>query len=132
MVLVSTSAAGVRYLLSVKEGRGLKRSAREAGVGMETGYRWLRESYLRYRRDGKTIAETGALLGVVSARAAVWDRRWEAAGGTTFASTLKPRRDGPHTTPGPVWTCRPALLELADRRPTGGWTADSVSSKPLE
>ena len=40
---------------------------------METGYRWLRETYLRYRREGKTIAETGALLGFVSSRAAVWE-----------------------------------------------------------
>jgi hypothetical protein len=40
---------------------------------METGYRWLRETYLRYSREGKTIAETGALLGFVSSRAAVWE-----------------------------------------------------------
>ena len=40
---------------------------------METGYRWLRETYLRYRRESKTIAETGALLEFVSSRAAVWE-----------------------------------------------------------
>jgi transposase, IS30 family len=43
MFRASTSAAGVRFLSSVKEGRGLKRSAREAGVDKEVGYRWLRE-----------------------------------------------------------------------------------------
>lgn len=50
MHLRSSSAAGVRFLTSVKEGRGLKRSAREAGIGKETGYRWLREAYVAHRR----------------------------------------------------------------------------------
>jgi transposase, IS30 family len=57
MHLSSSSAAGVRFLTSVREGRGLKRSAREAGVGKETGYRWLREAYVAHRRGGKSIAE---------------------------------------------------------------------------
>jgi hypothetical protein len=52
MVRASTSAAGVRFLASIREGRGLKRSAREAGVDKEVGYRWLRECYLRHRRNG--------------------------------------------------------------------------------
>src|SRR5215217_974769 len=38
MHLGSTSAAGVRFLTSVREGGGLNRSAREAGIGKETGY----------------------------------------------------------------------------------------------
>ena len=46
MHLQRDSAVGVRFLAAVKEGRGLKRSARAAGVGKETGYRWLRESFL--------------------------------------------------------------------------------------
>jgi hypothetical protein len=37
------SAAAVRLLASVLEGRGLKPSARAAGVGNETGYRWVRD-----------------------------------------------------------------------------------------
>jgi IS30 family transposase len=44
MHLSSSSAAGVRFLTSMREGGGLNRSAREAGIGKETGYRWLREA----------------------------------------------------------------------------------------
>jgi IS30 family transposase len=64
MHLSSSSAAGVRFLTSVREGRGLKRSAREAGIGKEIGYRWLREAYVAYRRGGKSIAETDAVTRV--------------------------------------------------------------------
>jgi hypothetical protein len=49
MYLRSDSAAGVRFLAAVKEGRGLKPSARAAGIGMATGYRWLRESFVALR-----------------------------------------------------------------------------------
>jgi len=69
----STCAAGVRFLSSIKEGRGLKRSAREAGVDKEVGYRWLRECYLRHRRDGVPVAEVEALLGFSSVRVAAWE-----------------------------------------------------------
>lgn len=69
----STSAAGVRFLSSIKEGRGLKRSAREAGVDKEVGYRWLRECYLRHRRDGVPAAEVEALLSFSSVRVAAWE-----------------------------------------------------------
>jgi hypothetical protein len=41
MYLRRDSAAGVRFLAAVKEGRGLKPSARAAGSGKQTGYRWL-------------------------------------------------------------------------------------------
>ena len=73
MFRASTSAAGVRFLSSVKEGRGLKRSAREAGVDKEVGYRWLREGYLRHRRSGVAAGEAEALLGFSSVRVAVWE-----------------------------------------------------------
>ncbi|MDA8281974.1 MAG: hypothetical protein M0Z42_01440 [Actinomycetota bacterium] len=46
------SAAAARFLASVREGRGLKPSARAAGVGKETGYRWLRQSFLALRDEG--------------------------------------------------------------------------------
>jgi hypothetical protein len=68
MHLSSSSAAGVRFLTSVREGRGLNRSAREAGIGKETGDRWLREAYVAYRRGGKSIAETDAVKGLASAK----------------------------------------------------------------
>src|SRR4051794_5157214 len=73
MVRASTSAAGVRFLASIKEGRGLKRSAREAGVDKEVGYRWLRELYLRQRRSGVPAVQAEALLGFSSVRVSVWE-----------------------------------------------------------
>src|SRR5215207_7527241 len=79
MHLSSSSAAGVRFLTSVREGRGLSRSAREAGIGKETGYRWLREAYVAHRRGGKSIAETEAVMGLASAKSIAWET--EAAAG---------------------------------------------------
>jgi hypothetical protein len=52
MYLRSDSAAGVRFLAAVKEGRDLKPSARAAGIGKATGYRWLRESFVALRGQG--------------------------------------------------------------------------------
>jgi IS30 family transposase len=79
MHLSSSSAAGVRFLTSVMEGRGLNRSAREVGIGEETGYRWLREAYVAHRRGGKSIAETEAVMGLASAKSTAWEA--EAAAG---------------------------------------------------
>src|SRR5215203_889933 len=73
MHLSSSSAAGVRFLTSVREGMGLNRSAREAGIGKETGYRWLREAYVPHRRGGKSIAETEAVMGLASAKSIAWE-----------------------------------------------------------
>lgn len=73
MHLSSSSAAGVRFFTSVREGRGLKRSAREAGIGKETGYRWLCEAYVAHRRGGKSIAETEAVMGFASAKSIAWE-----------------------------------------------------------
>src|SRR5215217_3223791 len=58
----------------VGEGRqGSQRSAREAGIGKETGYRWLREAYVAHRRGGKSIAETEAVMGLASAKSIAWE-----------------------------------------------------------
>jgi hypothetical protein len=73
MHLSSSSAAGVRFLTSVREGRGLNRSAREAGIGKETGYRWLCEAYVAHRRGGKSIAEREAVMRLASARSIAWE-----------------------------------------------------------
>lgn len=73
MLRGSSSAAGVRFLSSIKEGRGLKPSARDAGIDKEVGYRWLREKYLHLRRDGKTPAETTAELGFTTSRLLAWE-----------------------------------------------------------
>jgi IS30 family transposase len=66
MHLSSSSAAGVRFLGSIREGHGLKPSAREAGIDKEVGYRWLRERYLNLRREGRSPTEATAELGFTS------------------------------------------------------------------
>ena len=73
MHLRSDSAAGVRFLASVREGRGVKPSARAAGVGKETGFRWLRESFGALRDRGVSVAGAQAALGYFSPRVAGWD-----------------------------------------------------------
>ena len=77
----------------VGEGRqGSQRSAREAGIGKETGYRWLREAYVAYRRGGKCIAETEAVMGLASAKSIAWEA--EVAAGPRQASPSRRRRYG--------------------------------------
>lgn len=76
MYLQRDSAVGVRFLAAVKEGRGLKRSARAAGVGKETGYRWLRESFLILREQGLSVEAAQTELGYFSPLVALWDRRY--------------------------------------------------------
>jgi IS30 family transposase len=73
MYLSSSSAAGIRFLASIKNGHGLKPSARHAGIDKEVGYRWLREEYLRLRRDGKTPTGTTAELGFTTSRLVAWE-----------------------------------------------------------
>jgi IS30 family transposase len=73
MLRGSSSAAGVRFLASIKEGRGLKPSARDAGIDKGVGYRWLREKYLDLRRAGQTPAETTAELGYTTSRLLAWE-----------------------------------------------------------
>jgi DNA-binding NarL/FixJ family response regulator len=69
----SSSAAGVRFFASIKEGRGLKPSARDAGIDKEVGYRWLREKYLELRRSGKTQVESTAELRFTTSRLLGWE-----------------------------------------------------------
>jgi len=73
MYLRSTSAAGVRFLAAIKEGHGLKRSAREAGIDKGIGYRWLRERYLMLRRGGATMVETTVELGFTTSKLLAWE-----------------------------------------------------------
>jgi IS30 family transposase len=80
--LRSDSAAGVRFLASVREGRGVKPSARAAGVGKETGYRWLREAFLALREHGFNAAEAQAELGYCAPLAAVWEQTRADGGGS--------------------------------------------------
>src|ERR1700712_2348251 len=65
--------AGIRFLASVKDGRGIKPSARAAGVGKETGYRWLRESFTALREQGLNAVAAQAELGFHSPMVLEWD-----------------------------------------------------------
>ena len=81
MVLRSDSSAGVRFLASVAEGRGIKPSARAAGVGKETRYRWLRDTFIELRRQGSSVKEARIELGISLSRAEEWDKHRVARGG---------------------------------------------------
>jgi len=80
--LRSDSAAGVRFLASVREGRGVKPSARAAGVGKETGYRWLREAFLLLRERGVSAIDAQAELGHVTPLALVWEQSHAGSAGS--------------------------------------------------
>jgi hypothetical protein len=84
MYLRSDSAAGVRFLASMREGRGLKPSARAAGVGQQVGNRWLREAFVALREQGLSVAVAQASLGYFSPLVAGWEQH------------VSGRRDGRH------------------------------------
>src|ERR1039457_3893803 len=75
MYLRSDSAAGVRFLAAVKEGRCLKPSARAAGIGKATGYRWLRESFVALRGQGFSVEAAQAGLGFCSPLMLEWEEQ---------------------------------------------------------
>lgn len=70
------SPTGLRFLAFIREGRGLKPSARAAGIGKETGYRWLRDECLRLRGEGLDHAAAQIGLGFSSGRADEWNERF--------------------------------------------------------
>jgi IS30 family transposase len=63
MYLRRDSLAGIRFLAAVRDGSGLKPSARAAGVGKETGYRWLRESFTELGQQGLSVTAPQLGLG---------------------------------------------------------------------
>lgn len=75
LYLSLSSPQAVRFLALIREGRGLKPSARIAGIGKETGYRFLRERYLQLRRSGSDPAAAVTVVGVTSSRVASWEAR---------------------------------------------------------
>jgi IS30 family transposase len=75
MYLSSSSHAAVRFLASIKDGRGLKPSCHLAGITMTVGYRFLEEVYLRERRAGKLAKDVLLDLGVRSSLVQVWELR---------------------------------------------------------
>ena len=73
MVLSLSSPAAARFLAAIREGHGLKGSARMAGIDKEVGYRFLRDRYLALRRDGMGTLEAVDMLGFRSNRVASWE-----------------------------------------------------------
>jgi len=74
MWLHRESPAGVRFFSSLKSGRGLKPSARAAGVGMGPALRWLQEAFVSLRDVGLTVVEAQAVLGFSSSRMPGWEQ----------------------------------------------------------
>jgi hypothetical protein len=68
------SPEGVRFLALIREGKGLKPSARAAGVGKETGCRWLGEAFQESRRASLGSEAAQAELGISSSRVTEWER----------------------------------------------------------
>ena len=75
MYLQRDSATGVRFLAAVKDGRGLKPSARAAVIGKETGYRWLRESFVALREQGLSVEAAQVELGFSSSLLLKWEEQ---------------------------------------------------------
>jgi IS30 family transposase len=80
MHLQRDSPAGVRLFSSLRAGRGLKTSARAAGVGKETARRWVREAFNELRAGGLSLLEAQISIGFASSLMPAWDRRRLAAG----------------------------------------------------
>jgi IS30 family transposase len=85
--LRSASAAGVRFLAAMREWRGVKPSARAAGIGKESGFRWLRESFVALRERGVPNAEAQARLGYPSQRVLLWEEQRLARAGEEGVTT---------------------------------------------
>ena len=67
------SPTGVRFLALIKEGKSFRESVRVTGIGKETGYRWLRDEYLRFRRKGFDHVAAQVELGFTSRNAEKWN-----------------------------------------------------------
>lgn len=70
------SPTGGRFLALIKEGKSFRESVRVTGIGKETGYRWLRDEYLRFRSSGLDHAAAQAELGFTSRNAETWNERF--------------------------------------------------------
>jgi len=67
------SAAQARFLGLVRDGRGLKYSARTAGVHLDVGYQWLRAEFFLLREGGLDCEQARGTLGGVTSKVAVWE-----------------------------------------------------------
>lgn len=75
------SPTGGRFLALLREGRSFNESVRVTGIGKETGYRWLRDEYLRFRGDGLDHAAAQKQLGFTSRNAEKWNERFQRGAG---------------------------------------------------
>ena len=105
--------AGIRFLAEVKEGRGLKPSARAAGVGKETGYRWLREAFVALRQQGLSVVEAQAELGFHSPIMLGWEGRGVSGESRHHLAVDSAVEDG-------CWQCFWSGVDLETARLTAG------------
>ncbi|MEV8133505.1 hypothetical protein AB0O54_20455 [Pseudarthrobacter oxydans] len=70
------SPTGVRFLAFIREGRSFRQSVQLIGIGKETGYRWLRDEYLRFRGEGLDHVQAQTQLGFTSSNAENWNERF--------------------------------------------------------
>lgn len=75
MYLQRDCPSGIRFLAAVKQGNGLKPSARAAGIGIGIGYRWLRESFSALREQSVAVAAAQVQLGFHSPMVLEWEAR---------------------------------------------------------
>jgi len=80
MHLHRSSAVGQRFPASGRQGHDLKPSARVAGIGKQTAYRWLREAFVGFRKAGVGVVEAPQQLGYSSPLVLEWERARLAAG----------------------------------------------------
>jgi IS30 family transposase len=73
MHLHRDSPAGRRFFAALRTGTSLKKSARAAGIGKETAFRWTREAFDESRDDGLSMVQAQRSLGFVSSLMPAWD-----------------------------------------------------------
>jgi hypothetical protein len=110
------SAVGRRFLDSIRDGDGPKPSARAAGIGKETGYRWLREAFVELREDGVSVSGAQQQLGYSSPLPPAVGRRPTRVRGSRGFGKVGPAIEG-GTERG---LDRPVEGQVVPRVPTGG------------
>jgi IS30 family transposase len=73
MFVSPDSPVGVRFFAAIKDGQGINKSARLAGIHTSTGYRFLQTAYLRHRRAGLPAEAVLKMLGFQSTHVLEWE-----------------------------------------------------------
>ena len=73
MRLRADSPAGQRFYAALREGRGLKASARIAGIDKGIAFRFLREAFVALRDEGLSAEQAQQRLGFTSSLMPAWD-----------------------------------------------------------